>query len=74
MRKILTEVLPYLNIPMTEELSEKEQEELAELRANSVTTQEGIIAEDADNAEGDQDTAEQASGENSGQTEENTGL
>ena len=58
---------------MTEELSEKEQEELAELRANSVTTQEGIIAEDADNVEETGDAGEQSSGDNSGQTGENTG-
>ena len=31
-RKILTEVLPYLNIFMTEELSDKEREELEELK------------------------------------------
>ena len=37
-RAILTEALPYLNYPMTEELSEKEQAELAELREQMVTT------------------------------------
>jgi stage V sporulation protein D (sporulation-specific penicillin-binding protein) len=36
-RKILTEALPYLNIPMTEELSEKELQELEELREKLVT-------------------------------------
>ena len=50
-RKILTEVLPYLNIQMTEELSEKEQAELTELRAASVTTQKGIVAGEEENAE-----------------------
>ncbi|MCR5675814.1 MAG: penicillin-binding protein 2 [Lachnospiraceae bacterium] len=59
-RKILTEVLPYLNIQMTEELSEKEQAELQELRAASVTTQTGIVA-------GEEETAENAAeGEDAG--------
>jgi len=60
-RKILTEVLPYLNFPMTEELSEKEQEELNELRAASVTTQQGITTEE-----------ENAEAENGESTEEGT--
>lgn len=34
-RNVLTEVLPYLNIFMTEELSEKEIQELAENRSRS---------------------------------------
>ncbi|MBQ3797115.1 MAG: penicillin-binding protein 2 [Butyrivibrio sp.] len=37
-RDILTEALPYLNYPMTEELSDKERAELEELRANLITT------------------------------------
>ncbi len=36
-RAVLTEALPYLNYPMTVELSEKEQNELAELREKMVT-------------------------------------
>ncbi len=36
-RAILTEALPYLNYPMTEELSEKEQQELAELKEQMIT-------------------------------------
>ncbi len=36
-RAVLTEALPYLNYPMTEELSEKEEAELAELREQMVT-------------------------------------
>ncbi len=36
-KSILTEALPYLNYPMTEELSEKEQAELAVLREKMVT-------------------------------------
>ncbi|MCM1253474.1 MAG: penicillin-binding transpeptidase domain-containing protein [Clostridium sp.] len=39
-RKILTEVLPYLNIFMTEELTEKEIEELEELQMQIYTPQE----------------------------------
>ncbi|MBR5115849.1 MAG: cell division protein FtsI, partial [Lachnospiraceae bacterium] len=66
-RKILTEVLPYLNVPMTEELSEKEQQELSELRAASVTTQEGIVAEDENAAlEQEEGSAEGENGEPSG--------
>ncbi|SFP54121.1 stage V sporulation protein D (sporulation-specific penicillin-binding protein) [Butyrivibrio proteoclasticus] len=37
-RAILTEALPYLNYPMTEELSEKEKTELETLREQLVTT------------------------------------
>ena len=37
-RAILTEALPYLNYPMTEELSEKEKAELETLREQLVTT------------------------------------
>ncbi len=41
-RAVLTEALPYLNYPMTVELSEKEQNELAELREKMVTP---VVAE-----------------------------
>ena len=58
-RKVLTEILPYLNIQMTEELSEKEQAELEELRAASVTTQAGI----AQGGEDENASAEGAEGE-----------
>ena len=37
-RAVLTEALPYLNIPMTEPLSEKEEAELAELRSTMTTS------------------------------------
>jgi stage V sporulation protein D (sporulation-specific penicillin-binding protein) len=37
-RAVLTEALPYLNFPMTEELSEKEQAEIAQLQADMITT------------------------------------
>ncbi len=59
-RKVLTEVLPYLNIQMTEELSDKEQKELAELRAASITTQEGIVAGEETAAEETQESKETA--------------
>lgn len=39
-REILTEVLPYLGIPMTEELSDAERRELEQLEMNSVTQPE----------------------------------
>lgn len=37
-RAVLTEALPYLNYPMTEPLSEKEQAELEELREKMITS------------------------------------
>ena len=51
-RKILTEALPYLNIPMTEELSEKEQVELAELREKMITPPLAENATEGDSGEG----------------------
>ncbi len=39
-REILTEVLPYLGIPMTEELSDQEREELDHLEMDSITLPE----------------------------------
>ncbi|MCM1039271.1 MAG: penicillin-binding transpeptidase domain-containing protein [Ruminococcus sp.] len=63
-RKVLTEVLPYLNIFMTEELSEKEQEEIDELRAQSgmlPETEEG--EEEAAEGEGAGGEGESAEGE-----------
>ncbi len=56
-RAILTEALPYLNYPMTEELSEKEQLELAELREQLVTT-----ATAEENVEGEENSEENAEG------------
>ncbi len=53
-RNILTEVMPYMNFPMTEELSEKEKAEIEELREQSVTTantassEEGAAVEEGD--------------------------
>lgn len=61
-RKILTEVLPYMNIFMTEELSDKEKEELEELRQQLTIPQnpgdgeqgEGTEGEGDNNGEGEQ--------------------
>lgn len=63
-RKVLTEVLPYLNIFMTEELSDKEREELEELKiqirmADGVTEEEPQTDEngnpiDAESPEGEE--------------------
>ena len=52
-RAVLTEALPYLNYPMTEELSEKEQAELAELREQMVTTATAEGEETTEEAEGE---------------------
>ena len=64
-RNVLTEVLPYLNIYMTEELSEKEIKELEELQIQIAGKQEDTIEEEAANAVQDdiqnpQDTAQPA--------------
>lgn len=60
-RAVLTEALPYLNYPMTEELSEKEQAELAELREKMVTTATAEEAEAETVAEGEEQTEEEES-------------
>ncbi|MCM1262744.1 MAG: penicillin-binding transpeptidase domain-containing protein [Butyrivibrio sp.] len=57
-RNILTEVLPYLNIFMTEELSDKEREELEELKIQltipvEIEEGEGIEGEEGANGEGE---------------------
>ena len=52
-RAILTEALPYLNYPMTEELSEKEKAELETLREQLVTT---AVAEDENSEENSEET------------------
>ena len=54
-RSILTEVLPYLNIFMTEELSDAEREELAALNLE-ITTQYGQQNPDTTPEEGDGET------------------
>ncbi len=61
-RNILTEVLPYLNIFMTEELSEKEVEELNE-RQLAITTQYGQ-PEETSEEETEGETESGAEGEN----------
>lgn len=73
-RNILTEALPYLNYPMTEELSEKEQEELELLREKLITiapeteeVQEGLAP--AEGAESEAESAE-ATEESTENTEE----
>ena len=57
-RQILTEILPYLNIPMTEEVSDKEREELLALELSIYTNrveQEDAEADVSDNnPEGEQ--------------------
>ncbi len=67
-RSILTEALPYLNYPMTEELSEKEQAELQELRDKLITTapettegeevKEGLAPAEGEDAATEGETAE----------------
>ncbi len=52
-RKILTEVLPYLNIFMTEELSDKEREELEELQMQITMQQETEEEEENEETEGE---------------------
>lgn len=57
-RKILMEVLPYLNIFMTEELSEKEIEELNELQMQ-ITMQQQTEEEGAEGEEGEEEEEEE---------------
>lgn len=74
-RKILTEVLPYLNIFMTEELSEKEREELEELQMQITMRQEPEEGEAGEGtAEGEEGTAQSEAGESgeSGEGDEGT--
>lgn len=62
-RKILMEVLPYLNIFMTEELSEKEIEELNELQMQITMqqqTEEGEGEEGEENEDGEEEEPESA--------------
>lgn len=55
-RAILTEVLPYMNIYMTEELSEKEQEELANLNITIRKESEEENVEEIENSETEENT------------------
>ncbi|SFC81345.1 penicillin-binding transpeptidase domain-containing protein [Butyrivibrio sp. YAB3001] len=68
-RSILTEALPYLNFPMTEELSESEQTELAELREKMVTP---VATETEEGAEENAEGNEGEEGQNSEETVEIT--
>lgn len=82
-KKVLTEVLPYLNIFMTEELSDKEREELEELQIQIRTPQttgdetEGELDEEGNPIETEEagETGEPAEGEEGGEEspEENQG-
>lgn len=70
-RNVLTEVLPYLNIFMTEELSEKEIQELAEKQieiTNQYTQkpEDGDTQNNGDGADTASDPADQTGGENTG--------
>ncbi|RKM61074.1 cell division protein FtsI [Butyrivibrio sp. CB08] len=73
-RAVLTEALPYLNYPMTEPLSEKEQAELEELRAQMITSAVAVD-ENAENpeettGEGTEEATEGASTEEETKAEE----
>jgi stage V sporulation protein D (sporulation-specific penicillin-binding protein) len=63
-RNILTEVLPYLGIFMTEELSEKEMQELEALQIEIMTPPEDVQTE---GEEGEGPTPEGGGGEGSGE-------
>ncbi len=52
-RNILTEVLPYMNIYMTEELSDKEREELENLDIAIKNAEEGELDENGEPVEGE---------------------
>ncbi len=52
-RNILTEVLPYMNIYMTEELSDKEREELENLDIAIKSTEEEVEGEEGAEGEGE---------------------
>ena len=64
-RAVLTEALPYLNYPMTEPLSDKEQAELEELRAQMITSAVAV----EENAE-TEETSEDDNAEETGDGEE----
>lgn len=72
-KKILTEALPYLNYPMTEEVTEEEQAELDELMANIVTPITSSSTEGASGEETvDGDATEGASGSEEGASSESS--
>ena len=63
-RNILTEALPYLNIPMTEELSDSERQELEELRLETVTPVVALVTDEGEEGGETTDTE-------TGETDEN---
>lgn len=70
-RSILTEVLPYMGIYMTEELSESEMEELEALQIELMTPPEPIPGEEGDTqGEGTEGEGGDVSGEGSGEGEQ----
>lgn len=71
-RSILTEVLPYLNIFMTEELTDKEREELAELQLQ-ITMQQGTENDEEEGEEGDGTEGEDGTPEENGGSPEGEG-
>ncbi len=72
-RAILTEALPYLNYPMTEELSEKEQAELEELRSQLiVTATQSDETEEATEGSSEVGSEEAATESSSEEVEENS--
>ena len=78
-RNVLTEALPYLNIYMTEPLSEEEQKELEEMNlANTLAlgAQSDLVTKTEDGVlptEGDDAAAQAAAGEGGESTEEGSG-
>ncbi len=60
-RAVLTEALPYLNYPMTEPLSEKEQAELEQLREDMITS--AVVEEVTEEGEGTEEGTEETEAE-----------
>ncbi len=50
-KQILTDILPYLGIPMTEELTEEDKQELSEMDLSILTNREGYRKDEAGNGE-----------------------
>lgn len=68
-RKVLTEVLPYLNIFMTEELSDEERAELEELQ---ITMKQSVSEEETEGEDGTTEDSGEADG-TEGETESGDG-
>ncbi len=60
-RAVLTEALPYLNYPMTELLSEKEQAELEELREKMITSAVAVEETEENSEEPAEESTEESS-------------